>query len=495
MIQNKNIQLFSPSDKQPKWQLVVFFSYCVLFLWFKLSFHELWKDEWQAWHVARDMSWGQMFAFLYYEGHPSLWYIYLKIITLITPKGADLIGLQLGHSAVSLSAMALLFLRFRFSLGLKIALLLGYFVCFEYGMVNRGYALVMLLTFCAAILLKDTTEHFEKICVAIFLLCQTEAQGVIVAGTILFYCLAQDFSPKNMLTTLKNTKNQGFIAAFILGLLIFVVSVFPRGEAEDLARAYNMSKQPLSEGVGIAFQGLLANTFCIGSINDTGAFGISILGIIISISVLLSIVYLLKDDKVILATMIVTWLAFFLFATFVFSGGVRQWGILFLVFILILQLLAQRKQQLHLTQQFIIIVFVTFQCYYNALAWQKEYYHPFSNAKKAAEFLSENTPERVPIVAINPFETGAVVGYLGQSRKVYQMPSGEPFTWFKWLSKVYIPTESELKLFADYKKVGGVILLTHTLLPQNRFPNAQLWKSYEDFSLKNEKFYIYQLKR
>lgn len=495
MIQSQEILLLSVSEKQTKRQWFVFLLFAILFLWFKFSFHELWKDEWQAWHVARDMHIGQMLAFLYYEGHPSLWYIYLKIITLVTPKGFDLIALQTSHAILSLAAMAILFFRFRFSLGLKIALLFGYFVCFEYGMVNRGYALVMLLGFWAAALLEDSTKNFWKICIAIILLCQTEAQGVIVAGTILCYFLAKDFNLKNFFSNFKNTENQGFIASFIIGLTLFVITIFPRGEAEDLARAYNMSKQPLSEGLGIAFQGLLANTFCIGSIEDTGAFGLSILGIVISVIVLFSIIYLFKADKQILFTMLAAWLAFFLFASLVFSGGIRQWGVLFLVFIIILHLFAQKNKPLDLFQQLIIVVFVGFQCYYNILAWQKEYRHPYSNASKAAQFLSANVPERVPIVAINPFETGAVVGYLGASRKVFQMPTGESFTWFKWLSKVYIPTESELKLFAEYKKVGGIILLTHSKLPENRFPNAQLWKTFEDFSLKNESFYVYQLGR
>ena len=31
---------------------------------YKLSFHELWKDEWQAWLVARDLSLSNMLAFM-----------------------------------------------------------------------------------------------------------------------------------------------------------------------------------------------------------------------------------------------------------------------------------------------------------------------------------------------------------------------------------------------------------------------------------------------
>jgi hypothetical protein len=140
-----------------------------------------------------------------------------------------------------------------------------------------------------------------------------------------------------------------------------------------------------------------------------------------------------------------------------------------------------------------LIPILLFSIYYNVLAVQKEVQYPFSNAEKTAAFLVSSVPQKVPIVAINPFETGAVVGYLGESHKVYKLPEGEPFTWFKWLAKVYVPSENELKLFAQFKGVGGIIVLTHAPLPPQRFPTATLWKAFDTYSIKNEKFYIYTL--
>ena len=52
--------------------------------YFKIAHHELWKDEWQAWFVAKDLGIKELLSFLYYEGHPSLWYLYLKIFTIFS---------------------------------------------------------------------------------------------------------------------------------------------------------------------------------------------------------------------------------------------------------------------------------------------------------------------------------------------------------------------------------------------------------------------------
>ena len=325
------------------------------------------------------------------------------------------------------------------------------------------------------------------------LLCQTEAQGVLIAGALTIFILTEKLLEEALLSALKNTGNQLLLGAFITGLLLFVASVYPRGEAEDLARAYNMMKQPLSESIPVAYQGLLANTFWIGSIADTGANGVQLSGLLLSTLILGMLIYLFSTEKRVLTTLIAGLLAFFAFAAFVYGGGVRQWGLLFALFVILLQLFAQSGASLNALKAAFLISVFGFQLYYCSLAVGKDIKYPFSNAEKTADFITANVPQKVPVVAINPFENGAVTGYLGKERKVYTMPSGEPYTWFKWLSKVYIPTEGELKLFAQYKGVGGIVVLTAAPLPTDRFPNATLWKRFDSYNIKNENFYLYTL--
>jgi len=73
------------------------------------------------------------------------------------------------------------------------------------------------------------------------------------------------------------------------------------------------------------------------------------------------------------------------------------------------------------------------------------------------------------------------------------LPSGQKFTYFKWLEKVYIPTQSEINLFTKFKKVGGVVLLSPTPIDNNRFPNAQLWKEFTQENFKKENYWLYSV--
>ncbi|MCG9132637.1 hypothetical protein J5I95_13245, partial [Candidatus Poribacteria bacterium] len=52
---------------------------------FTASHHEMWRDEIQAWLLARDStSIFNLFAHLKYEGHPGLWHLCLMPLSRIT---------------------------------------------------------------------------------------------------------------------------------------------------------------------------------------------------------------------------------------------------------------------------------------------------------------------------------------------------------------------------------------------------------------------------
>ena len=116
---------------------------------------------------------------------------------------------------------------------------------------------------------------------------------------------------------------------------------------------------------------------------------------------------------------------------------------------------------------------------------------PFTNAKVVGEFIEAKVPEKVPVVAINKFECTPVIGYA--KRKFYELPNGVEFSYFRWVDKIYLPSEGELKLFTKYKGVGGIVVITPKALDPQRYPNAQLWQKFDQKNYKNEKVFHLQL--
>lgn len=463
----------------------------------KFGYHELWKDEWQAWMLARDLSWGDMLAFLDYEGHPALWYVYLKIAHSLTASTGweEANVLQAAHLLTVAGVYYFLFFKLRFSVWLRLALGLGFFLFFEYGIVNRGYALTALLAFWAVDLVSrsqnSTSSRPTALLTALvfFLLFQTEVQGGIIGGAWCFYLLlsAPGTWPGEKI---RHFLKQPAVVGWLLGLLVFLWTVYPQAHG-GITRPYNANTGTLGESAAMAFQGIFTNTFLIGVLPDTQVFGVTVVGLALSGLVLAALFWLFWRERQVWAVFMVGMLVFGLFFGLVYVGGVRQWGTVMIFFIGCLHLWSLAAPQVHWPRAVILSGILAAQIFYCGTAAVKEIRHPFSNAQSAGAFIKKNVPIGVPVVAINPFDATPVLGYAG--RKFYALPDGEPFSYFRWLDKVYLPPEQELQLFAAFKKVGGLVVVSGKPLDANRYPHLQLWKSFDGYSIKNENCYIYTL--
>lgn len=241
-----------------------------------------------------------------------------------------------------------------------------------------------------------------------------------------------------------------------------------------------------------SFQGNLSNTYMIGSTPDTNAYGWTLTGIIASVLSIVAILYIFRKNKSALFSMLLFIGMMTAFSFLFFLGGVRQWGMgfIFLVAMVHIQGIDTMCQKV---ESALLCIFCLFSCIHGAKAFYADYTIPFSNAKEAGHFIRDKVPEKVPVVAMNKFETTPVLGYAG--RPFYELPTGNPFTYFRWVDRIYLPTQQELMLFSKFKGVGGIIIISPKPLDAERFPSAQLWTSFTEENYKNENYYLYTLKR
>lgn len=466
----------------------------LLLVVFKFSYHEIWKDEWQVWMMARDMGWIELLQNLYFEGHPALWYLYIKIWTTLHPIIPGILQeywLQTAHLLAAAATFYVLFLRMRFPLWLKIALAFSYYFFFEYGIVNRGYIFVMLIGFVLAEQIHQYEKNALRVAVLIFLWCQVEAFSLFMGGAFTLYVLLRAWEKHTLVESLKQKSIQTILFGGIAGVGIFLLTVVPRSGDRNLQAAF--AEPFASDVVQTAFQGNFVNTYWIGLLPDTNVFGVTSLGLGLSAVVLGLLVFLFWKEKKVLFTLLFFHLVYFLFCSGFYPGGVRQWGMSFVFFVCCLHLLWDHQKQFSIPQYAILGSILLFQLLYTYRALEKEVLFPFTNAKQAGLFLKEKVPAEVPIVAINKFEATPVLAYA--ERNFYALPEGEEFSYFKWTEKIYIPPQQELFLFADFKKVGGIIIISYQALDPNRYPNAKLWQTFDDFNLKNENYYIYTFQK
>ena len=146
--------------------------------------HEMWRDEMQAWLIARDSA--SPIEVLYhlnrYDGHPGLWHLCLYALKLITRSPIIMQPFHLIIATVS----AYVFLRFSpFTRLQRTLFVFGYLPFYEYAIICRNYALgvLLLLLFCA--LFRDWRRRLPLLGFILLLMCHTSVHALIIVIAIL----------------------------------------------------------------------------------------------------------------------------------------------------------------------------------------------------------------------------------------------------------------------------------------------------------------------
>jgi hypothetical protein len=191
---------------------------------FGLFHHEMWRDEHQAWLVARDAhSYGQVFDNLRYEGNPALWHSILFVITRITSNPW---GMQFIHLLIA-TGFIFLFNRYApLSTFYKILFSFGYFPLYEYAVISRSYGLGILLVFTACVLYKNRKSNYLLLGLALALMANVTIYGAILslafAGILLLdYIVDQEKSAK------LTARLIGGGTIFLVGFMFSIYQIIP----------------------------------------------------------------------------------------------------------------------------------------------------------------------------------------------------------------------------------------------------------------------------
>ena len=145
--------------------------------------HEMWRDEMQAWLIARDSA--SPIEVLYhlnqYDGHPGLWHLCLYVLKLITRSPIIMQPFHLIIAAIS----AYVFLRFSpFTRLQKTLFVFGYLPFYEYAIICRNYALGVLLLFLFCALFRNWRRTLPLLGFILLLMSHTSVHALIIVISI-----------------------------------------------------------------------------------------------------------------------------------------------------------------------------------------------------------------------------------------------------------------------------------------------------------------------
>jgi hypothetical protein len=183
-----------------------------------LIHHECWRDEFQAWMVAREShSLPQLFHNMRYEGHPFLYFLILYGLTSITTAP---FALQCLNLAFATGAVWLVSAKAPWTVLQKALFALSYYVLYEFTVITRYHALALLLVTAFCVLYANRRRNFPWLILLLVLLANISlfinAISIALAGFLFI----------DYISHRKTTAWQGLSAPlFATGMGIFLAAV------------------------------------------------------------------------------------------------------------------------------------------------------------------------------------------------------------------------------------------------------------------------------
>lgn len=481
-----------------------------------ITHHEMWRDELQAWMIARDsVNITQLFQHLKYEGHPGLWHLLLMLLTRIFGVPEAMQWLHLGIASANVFVLA----KFSpFTWPQKILISLGYFFFYEYAILSRNYGIGVLciVIFCA--LFPGRDHKIISIAIVLALLAHTNILGLIIAIVLLGALVLDAYLRKQDQHSILLRHPWRFGLAITLVCAAIILAALQMNPPPDQASAVGW-KLYLNK---IDLQNLmqaLVNTYLplpklgpnfwsyppfpapslLTSLLMIGFVGLCLLTFTISL--------LQRPLALLIFTGSMAGLMAFFYTKYL--GYARHHGYLFICFIMSAWLtpycdkvaLSRGLQKLSdLAQQIfskLFMILLAFQAVAGITAAYSDYQYVFSNARATAQFLNTEQYSNAKLVGNVDFTVSAIAGYL-PGRQIFY-PNGDRYgTFIRWDSArkgATIPAIIEAAKAQVEQGREAVILVLSTPLEESvaQRNHLNLLKSFTGAGVQDENFYLYQV--
>ena len=173
--------------------------------------HENWRDEAQAWLLARDLNVIELFRQMSYEGHPCLWHL---ILMPFAKLGFPYRTMNVVSMLLVASAAGLMLWKSPVSLGWKIPVLFGGAFLYFMPVVSRSYSLIPLFICINAAIYKKRHQSPVWYGLSLALLVQTHIYILPFAGWLSVFWLFE------AIDIYRKSRNRRFLIQQGLGLLL-----------------------------------------------------------------------------------------------------------------------------------------------------------------------------------------------------------------------------------------------------------------------------------
>ncbi|HRR78106.1 MAG TPA: hypothetical protein P5191_15100 [Ruminococcus sp.] len=404
-----------------------------------MTFHEPWFDEIQAYLIARDASLHDLFFSIpHYEGHPPLWHL------LLLPAKLGLscrTTLWIAQIVTYAGMLAMLELFSPFGWKMKLFLSSSYFLVYQYGVISRPYAMLMLAALLVAEIYPDRDKKTVRYLLAMLFMCLCHSYGIAIAGGLAATDLIRRFiQEKSIPGLIKSTGKKLLIAygALLAAAMLIIIEISPQGNA------YGMNDSHIIYflvSLFLCWSMLPSETFLTSFINDNIKLQNAelshyelLISYIFSVIVWYVLIRICKKRKILFE--FITIYAFLSVLMALYSMP-HHFGV-FMIFTVMFLWIAQKKEPLSVSEltapfeksdnfrkimkyvvRLITAIAVTINLYWNIHCFSTDYKEMYDVGSRTAEWIKENDLEDKKILAGWNMYTTKMLTYGSVSTNAY----------------------------------------------------------------------------
>lgn len=469
--------------------LLITYGGLVIFLMFR---HEPWRDEADAWLLARDNSLFGIIGLMRYAGTPCLWYLMLAPLAKMgLPYAAEFYL----HTTVAIIAVGI-FLRYApFPLPIKVLFIFSLYMSFLYAVIARSYCVGILLLFAVASLYPKRFHYPVPYGLLVLFLFNINVHSAIIAGTLLIvYAWEMCFSKCASGETIVG------LVIMLLGMVVALAQLWPPPDSQFPGLFVQRHDPSI-------IKTMISSAFAPGINQETGF----LLGLAVMIT---SLVVWLRTPFSLFIFM-VTFILYSYVLIFKWTGGARHYGLILIALVFChwisahyhsgQSILAACKSLrnnwlngVYIIQCILLMVSLLFSGHAALHEWKREIKYGFSGAKEMANYLIGNNLDTLTIAAHKAPHTAAVLPYLRTKQFWYPAEEryGSNMLWnanYRKCINVSYPVALERikKNFADR---SHLLVLLNQELPNSQNHGLELLYSTRKHGLVNsdERFFLYR---
>lgn len=388
-----------------------------------LIFHESWRDEAQAWLIARDLDLIGIINQMKYEGHFMLWYL---ILIPFAKLGFPYFTIKIVSWIIMSIAAWLILKKAPFNYITKILLIFSSPFIYWYIAVPRSYCIIPLAIILIAINHKNRNEKPLRYIMSIVLLANTHIIMYGLVGVLLLDFLIEGIKNRNKITKQQNSK---IIVSFGVGIILLIITIFP------LIGSLNTNS--------IVKTQISIRSFEIEKVIDLinltmylCTFKTVLPIILILLCSIYEFKYYTKDIIMIIASVLFQ----FIIYTFIYSTSEQRALTIIFIILLFIWIQKEKEEKGQVYERKAITLFISLLLIFNIMTgityYIVEIMSSFSESKQVANYIEKEVEPNSIFICTDMPICSSVIPYL-KDMKFWSLQSQEYFTYVTWNDLLY----------------------------------------------------------